>query len=124
MDASLAELDLDNYDDDDMAEQHEVAKGVFGSGNPGMAYYRSNLEDPYIILPSRQAASDSEEEEAELQSTDYVIVSGRHEDDVSLLEASTCSPSHGSWHSEPCMHRAGMLAPSWAGNRRTDARHV
>ena len=60
--------------------------GVFGSGNPGMAYYRSNLEDPYIVLPSREAASDSEEEAAELHSTDYIIVSGRHEDDVSLLE--------------------------------------
>ena len=93
LDSAIAELDLQNYDDDDeMGEQQEVARGVFGSGNPGMTFYRSNLEDPYIVLPGREAASDSEEEAAELQSTDYVIVSARHEEDVSLLEVGQLQP--------------------------------
>ena len=61
-----------------------MAKGVFGTGNPGMAYHRSNLEDPYITLAD--SASDSEEQDAQLPPSDYVIVSARHEDDVSLLE--------------------------------------
>ena len=82
---SLAELDLEHYDDDELADQYTVAKGVFGTGNPGMAYYRSNLEDPYITLPG-DSGSDSQEEDTQLQPSDFVIVSARHEDDVSLLE--------------------------------------
>ena len=87
LDDSLAELDLDNYDNDDLADQRTVAKGVFGTGNPGMAFYRSNLEDPYMTSTRAESASDSQEEDAQLQPSDFVIVSGRHEDDVSLLEA-------------------------------------
>ncbi|KAK9811052.1 hypothetical protein WJX73_009420 [Symbiochloris irregularis] len=82
MDAQMAELRMDQYDDEE-----EAGQGVFGGGNPGMSYYKSNHEDPYITLNAVDRASDSEAEDDELRDTDYVILSARNEDDVSHLEA-------------------------------------
>ena len=87
MDAQMAELNMDQYDEEDGGEA--LVQGVFGSGNPGMSYYRSNHEDPYITLDSTAGASDSEAEDNELRDTDFIILAARNEDDVSHLEVCT-----------------------------------
>ena len=75
---------MDQYDAED--EEKALAQSIFGSGNPGMSYYKSNLEDPYITLNTVDRASDSEAADDELRETDYVILTARNEDDVSHLE--------------------------------------
>ncbi len=39
-DAAMAELNLENYDDDS-EEENDGGRRLFGSSNPGMAFYRS-----------------------------------------------------------------------------------
>ena len=80
----MAELRMDQYDDEE-----ETGQGLFGGSNPGMSYYRSNHEDPYITLNAVDKASDSEAEDDELRESDFVILSARNEDDVSHLEVSS-----------------------------------
>ena len=80
LDAAFLELDMDNYDG-----QEDGLKGVFGTGNPGMAYYRSNLEDPYITLADPEAV-ESEGEDYEIRGSDFVLLTAKNEDEVSHLE--------------------------------------
>lgn len=75
---------MDQYDEEQ--DSGNLVQGIFGSGNPGMSYYRSNLEDPYITLRNTAGVSDSEADDNELRDTDYVILAARNEDDVSHLE--------------------------------------
>ncbi|KAJ7296872.1 hypothetical protein O6H91_Y095600 [Diphasiastrum complanatum] len=75
---SLAELDMDNYDDED-----EGAK-IFGNGGLGAAYYGSNDDDPY--LANKDDEDDEEIEDMTIKESDLLIVTARNEDDVSHLE--------------------------------------
>ncbi|KAK9820102.1 hypothetical protein WJX72_006156 [[Myrmecia] bisecta] len=87
LDAAMAELDMDHYDDESDGEGR--AGRIFGSGNPGMAYYRDNDQDPYITLGDQAAGRHEDSEEDEdfaLKPTDFLILTARNEDDVSHLE--------------------------------------
>ena len=75
---------MENYDEED-EEQEDGVRGVFGSSNPGMAYYGNNGEDPFIQLSAAKDA-DSEAEDFELRGDDFIILAARNEDDVSHLE--------------------------------------
>ena len=78
IDAAMAELDMEHYDDED-----EEVPGLFGTGkHPGMAYYSRAEDDPYLA----KEASDSEDDELTLSKTDFLILAARNEDDVSHLE--------------------------------------
>jgi len=44
--AAMAELDMDNYDDDDSGDELVIQR-ILGAGNPGMAYHRDPKQDPY-----------------------------------------------------------------------------
>ena len=83
IDAAMAELDMDCYDDED--NEAQGVRGVFGNTNPGMAYYGANEEDPYIKLAAVEDA-DSEAEDFQISSNDYILLAARNEDDVSHLE--------------------------------------
>ncbi|CAE6409530.1 unnamed protein product [Rhizoctonia solani] len=76
---SLAEYNLDNYDE----EKTGAASGVF-SNIKGLTYYRSNDEDPYITL--KEDDEDAERAELQVQSTDNMIVTAKTEDEVSHLD--------------------------------------
>lgn len=79
----MAELNMDHYDDEE--DEGEGVRGVFGNTNPGMAYYGANEEDPYIQLAGVEDA-DSEAEDYQISSDDFVLLAARNEDDVSHLE--------------------------------------
>ena len=76
---------MDNYDNDEEEQQGEqaVVDRLLGSGNPGMAYYRSNLQDPHM---KSTADNDSEEEDLDVKATDYVMLVARNDEDVSHIE--------------------------------------
>ena len=76
---------MENYDQEDEEQQQQGVRGVFGSSNPGMAYYGNNDEDPFIQLSAAKDA-DSEAEDFELRGDDFIILAARNEDDVSHLE--------------------------------------
>lgn len=84
VDAQMAELNMDQYDAEEGSEA--PVQGIFGSGNPGMSYYKSNVEDPYITLDATAEHSESDAEDNELRETDFIILAARNEDDVSHLE--------------------------------------
>jgi periodic tryptophan protein 1 len=84
--AAMAELDMDNYDDND--DQDLPARRLLGAGNPGMAYHRNPKEDPYL-RDSRGNGSDSddsEEEDLRIRDDDLLILAARNDEDVSHLE--------------------------------------
>lgn len=86
--AALAELDMDNYDDED-DDINIAADRLFGaSNNPGMAFYRNPKDDPYLKSNNDTDSNDDSEEEEDLllRDTDLLIVATRNEDDVSHLE--------------------------------------
>ncbi|EEH59363.1 uncharacterized protein MICPUCDRAFT_55318 [Micromonas pusilla CCMP1545] len=83
LDAALAELDMDKYDDDDGEDVN--ATRIFGAGRT--SHYVTNDEDPYMTI------KDSEDEEAEdypddysLRSSDLLMLAARADEDVSHLE--------------------------------------
>lgn len=75
---SLAELDMDTYDDEDDAD----VKRLMGGGNPGMAFYANPEEDPFL----QKADDDSESEDLLLKESDLLIMAARNEEDISNLE--------------------------------------
>jgi periodic tryptophan protein 1 len=77
---SLAELNMDAYDDEDDAD--EEMNRILGGGNPGMAFYADPSDDPYL---SKDGQSDSEDE-IEYRETDLLIAAARNEEDISHLE--------------------------------------
>lgn len=83
IEAAMAELDMDHYDDDDDAEGSSAR--IFGSGPPGMAFYRSNALDPYITEPGNED-DDSEADDYAYKPEDLLILAAKNEDDVSHLE--------------------------------------
>jgi periodic tryptophan protein 1 len=76
---SLAELNMDAYDDENDADEDMTR--IMGAGNPGMAFYANPEDDPYLTT----GLSDSEDE-LEYRETDLLIAAARNEDDVSHLE--------------------------------------
>jgi hypothetical protein len=62
IEAALAELDMEHYDDDGDDEDAGAARLFGGSGRP--TYYASNEEDPYITL---------HEEEDEEELSDFTL---------------------------------------------------
>eukprot|EP00270_Netrium_digitus_P010876 TRINITY_DN3403_c0_g1_i1.p1 TRINITY_DN3403_c0_g1~~TRINITY_DN3403_c0_g1_i1.p1 ORF type:complete len:584 (+),score=199.20 TRINITY_DN3403_c0_g1_i1:238-1752(+) len=86
--SGLAELDMDNYDDDDEDDVAGEAR-LFGNGGLGALYYATNVDDPYIT----RADDEDEEEEIDdltLRPTDLLILTARNEDDVSHIEVWVC----------------------------------
>ncbi len=77
---SLAELNMDAYDDEDDGD--EEMNRILGGGNPGMAYYADPSDDPYL---NKDDQSDSEDE-IEYRETDLLIAAARNEEDISHLE--------------------------------------
>lgn len=57
VEAALADLNMDAYDEED--EQVQTAR-LFG-GNGPMTYYASNADDPYITLPDDDSDDRSSE---------------------------------------------------------------
>ena len=79
---SLAELNMDAYDDDDGDD--EDMNRILGGGNPGMAYYADPNDDPYLNK-GKGGESESEDELA-YKETDLLIAAARNEEDISHLE--------------------------------------
>lgn len=77
---SLAELNMDAYDEED--EDDEMNR-ILGAGHPGMAYYANPDDDPYL---NRQDGDDSEDDELEYKESDLLIAAARNEEDISHLE--------------------------------------
>jgi len=84
--AAMAELDMDNYDNDD--DQDLPARRLLGAGNPGMAYHRNPKNDPYLrnSEPNYSDSDDSEEEDLRIRDDDLLILAARNDEDVSHLE--------------------------------------
>eukprot|EP00249_Psilotum_nudum_P016527 c25865_g2_i1 orf=232-1767(+) len=74
----LAELDMDNYDNEDEAVE------LFGNGGFGGAYYASNDMDPYLI--NKESEDEEEIEDMTIKPSDLIILTAHNEDDVSHLE--------------------------------------
>jgi len=89
--AAMAELDMDNYDDDDSGDELVIQR-ILGAGNPGMAYHRDPKQDPYFNRGSVDGdGSDEDVDESEagdltLRESDLLIMAARNEEDVSHLE--------------------------------------
>jgi periodic tryptophan protein 1 len=79
---SLAELNMDAYDDDDADED---MNRILGGGNPGMAYYANPDDDPYFSKDN-QADDQSDSESMEFRESDLLIAAARNEEDISHLE--------------------------------------
>ncbi|KAL4532568.1 hypothetical protein Ndes2437B_g02965 [Nannochloris sp. 'desiccata'] len=84
--AAMAELDMENYDNDD--DQDLPARRLLGSGNPGMAYHRNPKDDPYLRNSgaNHSDSDDSEEEDLRIRDDDLLILAARNDEDVSHLE--------------------------------------
>jgi len=109
VDSAMAELNMDNYDDDE--GEDGGMRGIFGNTNPGMAYYGADQEDPYIQL-SAVKDEDSEAEDFEIRGDDYILLAARNEDDVSHLEVRpSIKPT---WRVE----RAGAAYGAWLSNQQ------
>ncbi|KAI5064988.1 hypothetical protein GOP47_0019683 [Adiantum capillus-veneris] len=76
--AGLAELDMDNYDNEDEGIE------LFGNGGLGAAYYSSNDVDPYLV--EKDSDDEEEIEDMTIKPSDLLILTARNEDDVSHLE--------------------------------------
>lgn len=86
--SAMAELDMDNYDDEDDEEGVAVQR-ILGGGNPGMAYYRDPRKDPYLTGVGDDSDADEDDSEADdlrLRDTDLLIMAVRNEEDISNLE--------------------------------------
>ena len=75
----LAELDMDNYDEED-----DDGVELFGNGGLGAAYYPSNDDDPYLV--DKNDDDDEEIEDMTIKDSDLIVLTARNEDDVSHLE--------------------------------------
>ena len=79
---SLAELNMDAYDDEDGDED---MNRILGGGNPGMAYYANPEDDPYLSK-ANEADDESDSENMEFRESDLLIAAARNEEDISHLE--------------------------------------
>ncbi|KAK9472336.1 transducin family protein [Dipodascopsis tothii] len=81
-DDDLREYNLDSYD-----EPTGEQAGVFSNIN-SLAYYKSNDEDPYIVLPEGERDDLEEEEREELQilHSDSILLVTKTEENMSTME--------------------------------------
>jgi periodic tryptophan protein 1 len=77
----LEELNMDAYDESDEGEEADPVKLL---GGRALTMYESNEDDPLVTLPDEEDVSD--DEDAVVLPTDAVIVTGRTEDEESVLE--------------------------------------
>ena len=82
LEQALADLNMDNYDEEDEGE-NLMGRVLGGDSKPGLSYYHSNDDDPYITL---KEDSDSEVNDFVIRDTDLLLLTARHEDDVSNIE--------------------------------------
>jgi periodic tryptophan protein 1 len=82
LEKAFADLDMDKYDEEDEGE-NLMGRVLGGDSKPGLSYYYSNDEDPYITL---KEDSDSEVDDFIIRDTDLLLVTARHEDDVSNID--------------------------------------
>ena len=81
IDAAMAELDMDKYDDDDDADVN--AARLFGGGRS--AFHDSNADDPYMTINDEQDEMPRTIGDFTML-TDLVLLAARTDDDVSHLE--------------------------------------
>lgn len=80
---AMKELNMDAYDEEEDGEENLMGRVLGGNSKPGMAFYNTNDEDPYITLKDD---SDSEVDDFTIRETDLLLLSARNEDDVSNIE--------------------------------------
>ncbi|GAQ88972.1 hypothetical protein KFL_004750010 [Klebsormidium nitens] len=102
--AGLAELDMDNYDQED--EQADTER-LFGNGGLGNAQYISSEDDPYITL---KGDDDSEEiDDFTIRDSDLLLLTARNEDDVSNIEVWVYEEAQGDEFDNLYVHHDIML---------------
>jgi periodic tryptophan protein 1 len=80
----LAELDMDNYDNDDSYDEDIQERQLFGKMN---SEFESNQDDPYVTI--KDSDDDEEEENPDdfgILKNDLVVLAARAEEDASHLE--------------------------------------
>ncbi|KAL8941300.1 MAG: hypothetical protein Q9211_001873 [Gyalolechia sp. 1 TL-2023] len=82
-DDDLKEYNLDDYDDDKVAEDGETMS-MFGNAR-SLAYHQSNTEDPYMTMEGN-GEDDEEREDLQVLATDNMVVAAKVEDEVPHLE--------------------------------------
>ena len=83
IDAAMAELDMDKYDDEDDADVN--AARLFGGGRA--TFHDTNDEDPYMTVKDEEDEEDEDyPDDFTMRGTDLVMLAARTDDDVSHLE--------------------------------------
>jgi len=83
IDAAMAELDMDKYDDEDDADVN--AARLFGGGRA--TFHDTNDEDPYMTVKDEEDEEDEDyPDDFTVRGTDLVMLAARTDDDVSHLE--------------------------------------
>ena len=83
IDAAMAELDMDKYDDEDDADVN--AARLFGGGRA--TFHDTNDEDPYMTVKDEEDEEDEDDpDDFTVRGTDLVMLAARTDDDVSHLE--------------------------------------
>ncbi|KIV86800.1 hypothetical protein PV11_02388 [Exophiala sideris] len=81
----LKEYNLDDYDDDEPADEMGEKFAMFGNVG-SLAYHAPHEEDPYLVLPEGEQDSDEEREDLQILSSDNLILAAKVEDEVAHLE--------------------------------------
>jgi|AntAceMinimDraft_5_1070358.scaffolds.fasta_scaffold29455_1 periodic tryptophan protein 1 len=84
LDAAMAELDMDRYDDEDDEADVNAAR-LFGGGRA--TFHDTNEEDPYMTVQDEEDEEDEDyPDDFTMRPTDLVVLAARTDDDVSHLE--------------------------------------
>jgi periodic tryptophan protein 1 len=84
IDAAMAELDMDKYDDDG-DEQDVNAARLFGGGRA--TFHDTNDDDPYMTVKDEEDEEDEDfPDDFTMRGTDLIMLAARTDDDVSHLE--------------------------------------
>ncbi len=84
IDAAMAELEMDKYDDDDDAADASAAR-LFGGGRA--MFHDTNDDDPYMTVKDEEDENDEDyPDDFTMRPTDLVMLAARTDDDVSHLE--------------------------------------
>ena len=84
IDAAMAELDMDKYDDEDDEADVKAAR-LFGGGRA--TFHDTNDEDPYMTVKDEEDEEDEDyPDDFTMRGTDLVMLAARTDDDVSHLE--------------------------------------
>jgi len=84
LDAAMAELDMDKYDNEDSIDSANATR-LFGGGQAN--YYLTNDEDPYMtVKDDMDEEEDDYPDDYTMLPTDRILLAARTEDNVSHLE--------------------------------------